>query len=105
VLDSDGAILRWYDYALKGVRNEYATGAPVRLFTMGENAWRDEQEFPLARTRYTNYYLTKGALSDAPTASEPEQFEYDPANPVPTIGGAYVAAISASARPCRSAAE
>jgi putative CocE/NonD family hydrolase len=88
VLDTDGTILRWYDYALKGQRNEYATGAPVRLFIMGENAWRDEQEFPLARTRYTNYYLRKGALStDAPSGGEPEAYEYDPGNPVPTIGG------------------
>jgi len=88
VLDSDGTILRWYDYALKGVRNEYATGAPVRLFIMGENAWRDEREFPLARTRNTKYYLRNGALStDAPGAEEPAAYEYDPANPVPTIGG------------------
>ena len=88
VLDSDATILRWYDYALKGVRNEYATGAPVRIFIMGENAWRDEQEFPLARTNYTKYYLRKGALAtDAPGSEEPEQYEYDPANPVPTIGG------------------
>ena len=88
VLDSDGTILRWSDYALKGVRNEYATGAPVRLFIMGENKWRDEQEFPLARTEYTKYYLRKGALStDAPGAAEPETYEYDPANPVQTIGG------------------
>ena len=88
MLDSDGTILRWYDYALKGVRNEYATGAPVRIFIMGENVWRDEREFPLARTRYTNYYLRKGALSsDAPGAEEPERYEYDPTNPVPTIGG------------------
>jgi putative CocE/NonD family hydrolase len=88
VLDTDGTILRWYDYALKGVRNEYATGAPVRLFIMGENAWRDEQEFPLARTRYTKYYLRQGALAtDAPGNDEPELYEYDPAKPVPTIGG------------------
>ena len=88
VLDSDGTILRWYDYALKGVRNEYATGAPVRLFIMGENAWRDEREFPLARTRYTKYYLRNGALStDAAGTEEPAAYEYDPANPVPTIGG------------------
>jgi putative CocE/NonD family hydrolase len=88
VLDTDGTILRWYDYALKGVRNEYATGAPVRIFIMGENTWRDEREFPLARTRYTNYYLRKGGLeAHAPGAEEPEAYEYDPAKPVPTIGG------------------
>jgi putative CocE/NonD family hydrolase len=88
VLDTDATILGWYDYALKGARNAYATGAPVRIFIMGENAWRDEQEFPLARTRYTSYYLRQGALStDAPGAAEPEQYQYDPARPVPTIGG------------------
>jgi putative CocE/NonD family hydrolase len=88
VLDTEGTILRWYDYALKGARNEYATGAPVRIFVMGENQWRDEQEFPPARTKYTNYYLRKGALStDEAGAEQPEGYTYDPANPVPTIGG------------------
>jgi putative CocE/NonD family hydrolase len=88
VLDDEGTLLRWSDYALKGARNEYATGAPVRIFVMGANAWRDEQEFPPARTKYTNYYLHKGVLStEAPAAEEPEGYDYDPANPVPTIGG------------------
>jgi putative CocE/NonD family hydrolase len=88
VLDTTATALRWFDYALKGERNEYATGAPVRLFIMGENNWRDEQEFPLARTRYTNYYLRKGALAtDVPGNEEPEAYTYDPANPVRTIGG------------------
>ena len=88
VLDMTGTTLRWADYALKDVQNEYATGAPVRLFIMGENRWRDEQEFPLARTKYTNYYLHRGALSTgAPGDEPPAAYEYDPANPVPTIGG------------------
>ncbi len=88
VQDSDGVVLRWSDYALKGIHNEYASGTPVRIFVMGENVWRDEQEFPLARTKYTNYYLGKGALSmEGPANGEPESYEYDPAHPVPTIGG------------------
>jgi uncharacterized protein len=98
VLNTDEATLQWADFALKGVQNAYATGAPVRLFIMGENAWRDEQEFPLARTRYTSYYLhsTQGANSlsgdgvlstQAPAKERTDAFEYDPANPVPTLGG------------------
>jgi uncharacterized protein len=88
VLDMDGAIIAWSDYALKGVQNEYASGAPVRIFVLGENVWRDEQEFPLARTEYRNFYLRPGALG-AETAKDdaPEEFVYDPSNPVPTIGG------------------
>jgi putative CocE/NonD family hydrolase len=89
----------WADYTLKGERNSYASGAPVRLFIMGENVWRDEQEFPLARARETRYYLhaTRGAATaegdgalsmTAPAPEEPaDHFLYDPDNPVPTIGG------------------
>jgi putative CocE/NonD family hydrolase len=98
VLDLTGTALKWFDYTLKGVHNDYAGAAPVRIFIMGENVWRDEHEFPLARTRYTKYYLhsargANGPTSDgvlsptAPGSERPDQFEYDPNNAVPTIGG------------------
>ena len=98
VLDMTGTALKWFDYTLKGSKNDYSRGAPVRLFIMGENVWRDEQEFPLARTRYTKYFLhaKKGAnkvtgdgeLSLAePGEEQPDRYAYDPNNPVPTIGG------------------
>ena len=98
VIDTVATEVKWFDYSLKGVKNEYASGAPVRLFIMGDNVWRDEQEFPLARTRYTKYYLhsTKGANSvsgdgalsaAAPAAETKDEFDYDPQNPVRTIGG------------------
>src|SRR5215207_472567 len=35
-----GTALKWFDFALKGVRNEYATEPPVRIFIAGENVWR-----------------------------------------------------------------
>lgn len=89
VLDMEGTALRWFDYALKGVRNDYASGAPVRLFVMGKNVWRDEHEFPLARTRYTKYFLraSRALNTDNPADEQADGYEYDPANPVPTIGG------------------
>ncbi len=91
-------ILDWSDYALKDVENEFATGAPVRIFVMGDNVWRDEQEFPLARAVATSYHLraSSGANSirgdgsldlAAPTSEKPDSFVYDPGNPVPTLGG------------------
>ncbi|HYE73264.1 MAG TPA: CocE/NonD family hydrolase, partial [Blastocatellia bacterium] len=83
---------------MKGKSNEFSTDSPVKIFVLGENKWRDEKEFPLARTQYTKYYLhsSKGANSingdgvistTAPKSEKPDQFEYDPANPVPTLGG------------------
>jgi len=98
VLDWARTTLNWFDYTLKDVKNEYASGSPVRLFVMGDNVWRDEREFPLARTRYTSYYLHSGRgangvkgdgeLDTTPQAEErADQFDYDPDKPVPTIGG------------------
>jgi uncharacterized protein len=98
VLDMNATILQWYDYVMKGRQNEFASDAPVKIFVMGDNLWRSEREFPLARTSYTRYYLhaTKGAASAAgdgalttvaPQAERPDVFEFDPASPVRTIGG------------------
>jgi hypothetical protein len=98
VLDLTATALKWFDYSLKGINNEYANSPPVRLFIMGDNVWRDEQEFPLARTRYTKYYLHSrtrangisgdGELTQSlPAVERKDEFEYDPMKPVPTIGG------------------
>ena len=65
----NATIIKWFDYALKGVANEFASGAPVRIFVMGDNVWRDEQEFPLARARATKYYLRRHEGRTRPRAT------------------------------------
>ena len=97
-LDVDDLILPWYDYLLKGVQNEFATGKPVKIFIMGNNQWREEDDWPLARAVSTKYFLHSsgkanslrgdGNLSTAaPRTENADQFVYDPANPASTIGG------------------
>src|SRR5687767_4242372 len=65
---------------------------------MGDNRWREEREWPLARTRYTPWYFHSGghantaggdgALSPSAAGDEPpDRFVYDPDDPVPTRGG------------------
>ncbi len=49
--------LRWYDYLLKGIANGMESEKPVRIFVMGKNVWRDEDDWPLARARQTRFYL------------------------------------------------
>jgi len=102
VLDMNATIVKWADFALKGVKNEFAGDTPVRIFVMGDNVWRDEKEFPLARTQYTKYYFhsNRGANSAAGDGElsikspgkeagkeKADTYEYDPQNPTPTIGG------------------
>ena len=90
--------LRWFDYWLKGVETGIADEPRVKIFVMGENVWRDENEWPLARTRYTPYYFHSGGAANsaagdgtldmqAPGEEAPDHFVYDPADPVPTRGG------------------
>jgi uncharacterized protein len=65
-------------------------GPRVKLFVMGDNAWRDEDDWPLARTRWDRWYLHPGgSLSPAPPqpGAGASRFSYDPADPVPTVGG------------------
>jgi len=57
---------------------------------LGANEWRGEHEWPLARTELTPFHLRQGgALSvEEPRSGEPaDRYDYDPADPVPTIGG------------------
>ncbi len=90
--------LRWQDHWLKGVDNGVERDAPVKIFVMGENKWRDEQEWPLARAKYTKYFLSSGGKANsvdgdgtlstsAPRGAASDQYTYDPADPVPTLGG------------------
>jgi putative CocE/NonD family hydrolase len=90
--DFGGLQLRWFDHWLKGSNTGLMTEAPIKLFVMGANIWRDEQAWPLARGVTTPYYLRAGGRlrPEAPAAEAPDHYDYDPANPVPTRGGALL---------------
>jgi putative CocE/NonD family hydrolase len=91
--------VRWYDYWLKGIQNGLDKDPPVKLFVMGRNEWVHEQEYPLARTQYRPMYFASGGRANGeggdgrltwekpPAASPTDGYAYDPANPVPTLGG------------------
>jgi putative CocE/NonD family hydrolase len=96
--DENDVTLEWYDYLFKGKQNEFANGKPVRIFVMGLNVWRNEESWPLKQAKATSYYLNSqgkanSALGDGSLATTDAKAEatdtyvYDPANPVPTVGG------------------
>ena len=91
-------ILDWYDYLFKGVHNHFATDKPVKLFVMGANEYRQEDDWPPPQARYVNYFLHSGGKANslrgdgslgtsAPKSEPSDGYVYDPANPVPTMGG------------------
>jgi uncharacterized protein len=96
--DYDVIYLRWFDYWLKGIDNGVTKMPKVQIYVMGRNQWRGEQEWPLARTRFTRYYLHSrgdaasryghGTLStEKPVNEPPDNYVYDPGSPVQSRGG------------------
>ena len=96
--DLEAEELRWFDYWLKGIDNGIVDEPPLRLFIMGINEWRDESEWPLARTEWQKWHLHSGGragtllgdgeLAPAPPSDEAaDHFVYDPHHPVQTRGG------------------
>ena len=96
--------LRWFDHWVRGVANGVDKEPAVRLFLMGGGSgrknslgrmqhggrWIMGDDWPLPAVKFTPYYLQgNGSLSaEKPAANAPPMaFDYDPSNPVPTIGG------------------
>jgi putative CocE/NonD family hydrolase len=93
-IDYYGLVLRWHDRWLRGIPNGIDEGPPIRLFVMGDNVWRDENEWPLRRARPTPFYLRShgdaatgsgaGRLATEPPPGEEaaDRYDYDPRDPV-----------------------
>ena len=98
-LGLDDIHLRWYDYWLNGVDNGILNEPPVKIFVMGDDVWRDEEDWPLARAQDTKFFLHSGGKANSrhgdgslgvevPGDEPADVFLYNPADPVPTVGGA-----------------
>jgi len=108
VLPGSAAIQRLNPYGHMGLAAEYfrelqhggSEQAPVKIWVMGADVWRDEWEWPIGRTEVTPWYLSSagransrlgdGVISPTEITGPPDGFTYDPANPVPTHGGAVM---------------
>lgn len=84
---------RFFDYWLRGIDGGFSTSPRVRTFVLGANVWRESNEWPLAGTQLTNYYLHSAGRSNGlegdgrldlerPGEELPDRYVYDPLNPV-----------------------
>jgi putative CocE/NonD family hydrolase len=92
--DLGSLLVRWFDKWVKGEENGVEREPPVMIFVMGANRWRAEAEWPPARMLQTSYFLRgDGRLTlERPGAELPDEYDYDPRDPVPTLGGATLLA-------------
>jgi putative CocE/NonD family hydrolase len=91
--------LQFFDFWLKDSPNGLDAMPPVKYFLMGANMWKVAQTWPPEGVVEQRWYLESqghangrsgdGRLSPQPPAVDAcDAYEYDPARPVPTIGGA-----------------
>ncbi|WIG57678.1 MAG: hydrolase, CocE/NonD family [Ktedonobacterales bacterium] len=91
--------IQFFDYALKGLATTFAEMPVVKYFVMGANVWKTSKSWPPEGATVAHWYLHSaghantasgdGQLSNEQPADEvTDSFTYDPANPVPTVGGA-----------------
>jgi putative CocE/NonD family hydrolase len=92
--DLTDAQLQWFDATLKGVEGALEETPPVEVFVMGENRWRGYGGWPVPGSYPERWHLHAGGrLSrENPVRSGPDEYDYDPKAPVPTIGGAILMA-------------
>ncbi len=102
--------IRWFDYWLKGQANGVDKEAPVKIFVMGANKWRDEQEWPLSRAQKHELFLTgdgpantpagKGRLvARPPVKAGQDRYRYDPRDPVPSLFGFGTFTVATEQKP------
>ncbi len=93
--------LRWNDLHLKGIAP--ADDHPVRLFVMGSKRWVDFPEWPPPARRVRWHLQDKRGLATAmPSASTPDHYRYDPADPTPAVGGTSLNGLNAGPRDNRA---
>ena len=101
-IDWHGMQLAWFDRWLRDEDNGVDSDPSAYLFMMGANEWRAEEVWPPPDAETMTMFLRSGgrantlngdgALSlEPPGVSESsDHFLYNPADPVPTFGGAHL---------------
>ena len=89
----------WFDHFLKGEDNHVLQDMPrVRYYTMGLNKWQTADTWPPAGAKPMTFFLASGGKANtltgdgalkpaAPGSDSPDNFSYDPMDPVPSYGG------------------
>ena len=95
LVEQTDLLLRWFDHWLKDLDTGIMDEGPIRLYILGDNVWRNENEWPLARTQYTDLYLHSNGGAQTPSGNgslsadqsgdeSPDHYVYDPRDPVPS---------------------
>lgn len=97
-------VTRWIDHFLCGAENDAEKEAPISLYVQRADRWRHASQWPLPETQWRTLYLSStgragldisdGRLTVESRVDEPtDVFEYDPTDPVPSVGGNFLGGV------------
>lgn len=109
-------LLRWFDRELKGKADGGEFDVPIRLYVMGGGGgaldhngrlehggrWRHAQTWPIEGLEKRIYYLLQDARLGLAAPQQDigaRHFAFDPANPVPSVGGSTSSMLDIIADP------
>lgn len=86
---------QFFDYWLKGIDNGFGDTSRVKVFVIGDNKWRLEEEWPLPETVFTKYHFHSAGNANSssgdgtldtvlPEEEPPDNYIYDPEDPITT---------------------
>ena len=94
----------WFEHWLKGDGYELSKVAPLRLYVMNRKIWRNLDQWPPRSQKMRLFLHSKGnanslfgdgqLLADEPRSQSPDEYDFDPSNPVPICGGRFLMLLS-----------
>ena len=93
-------VTAFFDYFLKGENNGFIDNKRIRYFNIGDDDWRETDQWPPASSEIQSLYLSpnKHLSSNTPSQNSVSDYTYDPNNPITITEGTNIWSRSAQMR-------
>ena len=93
-------VTAFFDYFLKGENNGFIDNKRIRYFNIGDDDWRETDEWPPASSEVQSLYLSPNKMLSSNTSSQNSvsNYAYDPNNPITITEGTNIWSRSAQMR-------
>lgn len=87
---NDSLALKYFDFYLRGINNDWEQSPAIQYYQMGENQWHSSSSWPPPGGVNTDFYFhSDGALKTGSPVNQTGSlnYTYNPSDPSPTVGG------------------
>ena len=93
-------VTAFFDYFLKGENNGFIDNKRIRYFNIGDDDWRETDEWPPASSEVQSLYLSPNKMLsiNTPSQNSVRSYRYDPSKPITITEGTNIWSRSAQMR-------